>query len=289
MIAETTARTGDETLLGRLRGGSFVTRVHSAFDHAVNVIDAGGLFTLATSGTDDGPLKLVLAVPSLRNLAISPGTRVQVVDSKVSLGLLKVNLNATTSWQPVLPQWRPEPGQLAWFEQLLDGEGVRLAGRTGWTAQAGSALAEAAHAFESALSAGDLDGAYRSGGRMVGLGVGLTPAGDDFLLGLAAVLALPGGDVRRYRQVVRRIVEDNADRTNDISRVALMQAISGRVRESIIELMAALVGEGGTALPARARRVFAIGHSSGTDIAVGMAAGLRLRQRLDARAATPRG
>lgn len=277
------ALSADAELLDRLLGGDLTPRVHSIFDHAVNLQYGDALFTLAAASSDDAPLTLVLAVHSFVKFSLRTNERVQLADSKLFAGRLIVDFSRARRWQPVLPAWVAQPDLVADLERLLVAEGPSGGLRTGSgpvqeaETQRASLLRRTSRELESALAAGDLDEAYRYGTRLVGLGGGLTPAGDDYLLGMATVLALPGADWSAQRQVLRHVIEDNAHRTTDVSRAALFQASRGRVRESIIELLRSLVSADRTALPDRARRVLAIGHTSGADIVTGLLAGLRLR------------
>lgn len=242
------------------------------------------LFTLTTAASDDAPLSLVLTAHSFVEFSLRTAEPVTVADSRLLVGSLTVDFSRARRWEPVLPAWVAQPDLVADLERLLITEGVDGDIPPGSgplheaETQRAALLRRTTRAFEFALRIGDLDAAYRQGTRLVGLGGGLTPAGDDYLLGMSTALALPGPDWQAHRQLLRRIIENNLHRTNDISRAALVQASRGRVRESIIELVRTLVTGDRSALPDRARRVLAIGHTSGTDIATGLLAGLRLRE-----------
>ena len=139
-------------------------------------------------------------------------------------------------------------------------------------------LGELTGALKDALLQDDTARAYEHAARLVGLGPGLTPAGDDHLLGLAAICNLPGSPVAHLRPLLSRLVGDAAGRTNAISHAAMSHAAEGRVRESIAELLAAMASGDRAAMDRRGARVVSIGASSGTDILTGMLAGLELAQ-----------
>ena len=279
------ALSGDGELLDQLLAHSFAARVHSVFEHALNIQHGDGLFTLATAASDDSPRTLVIAANSFVAFSLMSASRVTVTGSRLSVGRLVVDLGRVRRWHPVLPAWSAQPDLVRDLERLIDAEGTRGGIRANRVpahdaeALSASVLSRTTGAFVLALGVGDLGAAQRHGTRLVGLGGGLTPAGDDYLVGMCTAFGLPGAGWQSHRQLLTRIIENNIGRTNDISRAALRQASRGRVRESIIELARSLVTSDGSALPDRVRRVLAIGHTSGTDIATGLLGGLQLRLR----------
>jgi hypothetical protein len=114
--------------------------------------------------------------------------------------------------------------------------------------------------------------------KLVGLGEGGTPAGDDFLVGfMAALHAGAGRDASKAAFVAAfgRHLRANAHRTNDVSRVYLEAAVAGEVSEKLTRL-AARIAEGGT--PEEVAEVtgiaIAVGHTSGADGTLGLLAGM---------------
>jgi hypothetical protein len=108
--------------------------------------------------------------------------------------------------------------------------------------------------------------------RLVGLGTGLTPSGDDLLCGLLGALAA-AGDARF--EAVRREVMQHLDRTTSASRDYLAQACTPWWTGLLYEFFAAIGGPDGD-IAGSFRRLAARGHSSGIDQAAGLVAGLVL-------------
>ena len=100
--------------------------------------------------------------------------------------------------------------------------------------------------------------------QLVGLGPGLTPSGDDFLIGaLAALDAL--GQTNMHTALGRAVVAA-AGRTSPLSASLLRAAAAGHVGENLHMMLAALVtGDADAAIDAAAR----IGHTSGWDALAG--------------------
>lgn len=108
--------------------------------------------------------------------------------------------------------------------------------------------------------------------RLIGLGPGLTPSGDDLLCGLLGALAA-AGDARF--ESVRRGVMRHLDRTTSASRDYLTQACTPWWTGLLHGFFAAIARPDGD-IAGALRRLAARGHSSGIDQAAGLVAGLAL-------------
>jgi len=109
-------------------------------------------------------------------------------------------------------------------------------------------------------------------GTLVGLGPGLTPAGDDVLAAMLLTLsAVPGSAT-----AVAAIVAEAAPlltRTTALSATLLRHAAAGRGIPEVARLVDALAGSGDLAQPTA--RLLAVGHSSGAALAHGVLAATR--------------
>jgi Protein of unknown function (DUF2877) len=109
---------------------------------------------------------------------------------------------------------------------------------------------------------------------LVGLGEGLTPSGDDFLVGLLAVLHvtgfLPG---RAVASVHEQFCECVRLGTSQLSGEFLRCAFEGHFAEPLVMLVSGLCASASDAWPAHAATLATVGHSSGVDAMVGIALG----------------
>ncbi len=277
----------DERLLARLRSHAFGARVHSVFRRVVNVEATGtrALYTIASAGIDNAPATLVADAPSFERFELAPGTRACCDGTTLRLGsALEISLQYVELWSSELPEWPPHEMPVEWLRALIE-----RAGRSGGVKRDARAvlpydvglsrrISDTTASLNSALLAGDGRAAYQHGSQLVGLGPGLTPAGDDFLVGLVTICSQPGSPVAYLRPLLTRLVEETVDRTNDISHAAMAHAVEGRVRESISELVKAMVRGDRVAMERRGAQVMRIGATSGTDILSGMLAGLELAE-----------
>jgi Protein of unknown function (DUF2877) len=186
---------------------------------------------------------------------------------------------------------RPKPAaQLVGDGIILGGGavevgGVRLVPRRWWDSRvprvgrpgappAAAPLPDAvppvASRLEPALSRGDdLTGVVDA---LVGLGPGLTPAGDDVLAGALVALAAAGDHDRGRR--LAAAVGLRRHRTTAVSGALLDHAASGRAIPELARYVVALArGSGGTRVVQDLKRV---GASSGAALAAGARIGLRV-------------
>ena len=119
------------------------------------------------------------------------------------------------------------------------------------------------------------DAALRTATRLIGLGPGLTPAGDDVMAGTIAGLVLLGHpSAERFAAAVYSLA---AGRTTELSRALLRHAAAGRVSGEYAAVLHGLVGERPLA-PAVAQ-LLATGSTSGRAMALGLCTAIDLVDR----------
>lgn len=269
-------------LLERVRGQGVHGRVHSVFERAVNVLEGdGGLFTLAARGLDNAPDTVVVDVDHFDG-GVAAGDAVLAAGGRLwcESGLCVV-FDATRPWDCVLPAYPDATGRLRanldWCMQRLDEHrGAASERLSTFDAAALQLLAQRSERLEQALARRNVALAALHARSMLGLGPGLTPSGDDVLVGLFAVLHLPGSPCERWLGGGAPVLQGARRATTAISLAALQCAAQGRVRESLAELLVQLLDGQGPALEAALDRVLRIGSHSGADMVSGIACGLRL-------------
>lgn len=282
MASAVSALSGDAACLAVLHEG-LRGRVHSVFARVINVIVPGGtLLTLASRDVDDAPDTLVVDLRSFDGQGIAIGDPVETREGVLIVAeRLAIRLDSARQWAPLLPRYPPHETPLrrnldAVREHVaaLGSEGSAIGPPASAVAITASALlAQHAAALGHALACGDVEEALAQGEALVGLGPGLTPSGDDVLLGLLAVLHLPGGPCEPFADLGRQIVARAAHRTHAISLAALQAAAEGSVRARIIALLDAVTVGTREETLAALRPVLAIGSTSGRDIVAGIVLG----------------
>jgi len=105
--------------------------------------------------------------------------------------------------------------------------------------------------------------------RLIGLGIGLTPSGDDFLCGFLAGLRLSLSESDSFRQILEKKICSHLDRTNEISAAFLHCAVSGQFSAPIHLLINPDISVEQIYLA-----FSGIGHSSGVDTLCGISTAL---------------
>lgn len=237
------------TALRDLLGGPARTAVvRGVFSTAVYLDTGDEVVALVTTDALRLPCALVLAAPSSSRpfAAIRPDDVAAVGEGAVAFGNRHFLVRR---W------WRP-----ARLRPLLPGP--RLAAR-----------ADALEALLPPLPA-ELPADRRSWrpGTLVGLGPGLTPAGDDVLAAMLLTWsAVPGGATAVAALMAEKVL--TLTRTTALSATLLRHAAAGRGIPEVTRLVDALAGSSDLAAPTA--QLLAVGHSSGTALAHGVLAATR--------------
>lgn len=109
---------------------------------------------------------------------------------------------------------------------------------------------------------------------MIGLGMGLTPSGDDFLTGLMISFHVVSSVYEKEKEILMKDISGFFDRTNDISRQYLSCAFYGEASYVWHELFNDWDDK--EKIKQRLFRIQQIGHSSGIDTLNGVYAGIKL-------------
>ena len=278
--------------MAKLDGDQFLGEVHSVFRQAINITAADGdLYSLVSDRLDNAPNTIRIALPGhqdLSGLGIQPGAGVYMHNRALRAADTTVAVTDATIWRPALPHFPVADDRerlkrnLAVLVGIIGAEGQEggmkglLTGRVGKDVFARQ-LAERGTKLLSALNAADFTHAYPAGRSLLGLGGGQTPSGDDFLSSLIAVMHMPLGPFNSvFHDFGRFLAAEAKLLTTKISHAMLMQAAAGRIREKIICLLKEVTQGSQEGTAQAARQVLAIGSMSGTDLAVGIAAGLEL-------------
>jgi hypothetical protein len=240
----------------------------------------------------DGPLTLIGDLAPLRTLKSLVGQIALIRGEHITIGnSVRFALDQTELWRP--PGWPkcPSPDRLIEICGALASRIALAAPREGLArcVIAGSEMAGRSPPlvrvarpritiFESWLSR-LVHGAHipaiacrEAVQGLIGLGPGLTPSGDDFLLGGLAVLdAL--GESEAYTVMARAIVDALPGLTTLLSACFLRTAAAGHVGENLHQIVSSVMtGE----VDAATAAVGKIGHSSGWDIMAGILTILRI-------------
>ncbi|MBA8953595.1 DUF2877 domain-containing protein [Actinomadura namibiensis] len=264
------------TLRPALEGPRRAARVLAVFPAAVylELRDRPEPRVLAVVGADAvrPPNALVLAATARERpfRDVREGADAWVGDGAVDGGGLRVRVRR---W------WDPAPALGTVPPPVLE-RGVRALAEAAGDAPGGLDGHPDPPLLAGCCAAGDLAGAVEAAERVVGLGPGLTPSGDDVLAGLLVTLRLLGHAVPGGRRAVwladwlgAAVTADADARTTAVSATLLHCAAAGETASEVAAVLRAAAGRE-EASPA-VRRLLAVGHTSGADLAEGVLAGCR--------------
>ena len=245
--------------------GAREARVHSVYRRAVNLLVGGELVAVLSKPPGRVPNGVHLEdevdfADAAHGLAA--GRDVAIEDGVVRLAAeLRVDVRWAPPWsfelQPVLPLG----------VELLTANSARLRARV----RPDLVLVAPGRALGRALRSAETDEIETAVAGLIGLGPGLTPAGDDLLLGALAVLQ--AGD-HPAGAVVAGAVMRGAERTGEVSAALLRLAAGGQHAELIARLAVALLAGDRVDVDVALGRLLAVESGSAAGAALGALVGV---------------
>jgi hypothetical protein len=278
--------------------GAFNASIHSVFRSAVNLKFEGDwhLLTLVASFDADLPHGIRVDTPegfTFEHLQVGAAVtcsngvvRFQSASIEVDLNKARrwdcdlsvyhfdwTNPSVSGAWQLV---WRAlNERQLAYGAEmvgahLLHPQDVEGSATLRRLADGMAQLLAATAGYDLSVSTGVA--------QLIGLGQGVTPTGDDLLVGyIAGLWCRIGIDARRKEYVsnLGRTLIDLGVKTTDVSRSFLYHAALGHVSSRLAGLAEAICqGQDSTNLLEKADATMSVGHTSGMDAVTGLLLGL---------------
>ncbi|GGC90050.1 DUF2877 domain-containing protein [Enterococcus wangshanyuanii] len=280
---------GSQNFLLELQENRWAGEVHSTFDRTINIIDdSGTLYTIATAELDDAPNTIRVANFFKDRLQVPLNTRVFVQQGQLVIeGVAAIALDDAKKWQypeiifPSQETYQQITSRIRivnrWLEQIESKGGYILnsAQATAYEKMMHTMLWKETGHLLNYLKEKQLFQAMKQVNRVVGLGPGLTPSGDDFLVGLALIFTTTDYPYHSLKQWLFNCRQELKKRTNEISFSTLDWAIKGAARERLGAFLNELFyGDDEGELKEKMFAVLAIGSTSGGDILSGMLAGI---------------
>ena len=237
----------------------------STHPHAWNLCTATGqVIALIDPQYDNGPFHIVVPAPLLSRLPTH--RQVHYYAGILTLHNIEVTIEGATSWEPRLPLLEISPADASsWLheEKSLKASGL-CAGPTAQVVRAQSGIS----ALAQGITTGDAACVHTGVVALAGLGPGLTPAGDDFLVGVLAALhatADRGLAPVPQRQLALAIAAIAAPRTTRLSAAWLTHGGRGHFGERWHHLIRALNALDAGAIKQAVNKIEATGATSGAD------------------------
>ncbi|MGX7151201.1 DUF2877 domain-containing protein [Enterococcus ureasiticus] len=282
---------GSLNFLDAIQNKSWEGEVHSVFKRTVNIIcESGELYTLAAAELDNAPNTLRVTdifnnrPQMIENMPVFSRNGQLVID-----GIATIEIQNAKEWhypqigfpkKQAYSKINKRVEQLnEWVTQVEYKGGYLLNNRkaTTYEKMIHTMLWKESEQLLYYLKEKQLFQATKQLNRVIGLGPGLTPSGDDFLVGLALIFTTTNYPYHSLKQWLINNRDEMKKRTNIISFSTLDWAIKGEARERIgLFLNELFYGENETILKEKMLAVLAIGQTSGGDMLTGMLAGIKL-------------
>jgi uncharacterized protein DUF2877 len=228
-----------------LPGSRLRARVEHAYRAALYVRDEGSgrraIVAIEDVGGQPGGI-LIRGATDLR------GIRATVI----------VDLSAAVTWSPRLPAAARIPSP----------DGPKVAGEVIGTPAAAVHIS----ALRTALLADEVAAAEQASVALIGLGIGLTPSGDDFLVGLLAGLEATDDPMRDALAAV--IAREAPGRTTEFGAALLEHACRGEFSQRLHDVLIAIAARDALGLAPAIQRATAYGATSGADTLAGLSCAL---------------
>lgn len=284
-------------VLSILKREGSAARVLANYHRACNLVTSQGeIFALVSPAIGNGPLNIVIEeTGALKH--VESGLPAAFSDGQLVLGdSLVVLLDRAQLWEPevdwerLITQRRRLEDNLAalcsWLSQndiakgllglILSGEKGPGAREDGTRSVPNAFLTVVWVAIEGLLQAlqdGDRMGIRENAALLAGLGPGLTPAGDDYLVGLMAGLRVWPGLLNNSglspQETCQIILEATRGKTTLLSSAFLRYAKKGLFGENWHRLLAELTRGEVIGIQQVARRILSSGATSGADALAG--------------------
>jgi hypothetical protein len=274
----------------RIARAGIAVRVQSVYRSVINITTADGLLTVASPEAGGLPNGILADLgPDWRMIGLQPGMVVHASDANIGVpdAGLEIQLDAVPRWSPRL-QLSEEVADVATACWQRRTAATRTIAHARASAGGFSALlhVDAAHddhvgvvdvarpivaELIVALENGDRCAAAEVATGLIGLGPGLTPSGDDALVGIEAALHALDWPSAGF---LASAMGDVEDRTTALAATLLRHAAAGEFAERLHTLLAALLGSDDETIPTAIDRAAAWGATSGTDCMLGVLIGL---------------
>ena len=251
----------------------FGGRVHSVFRAACNIEPDDGRLLTVLDARGNVPYGIRVAGGFDFRHLIEPGERVKGDGVVVRFARLMVDFSgappARTSLCHITLDMERSGSraawQAAWSKVLSAGQPDGL----GVTRPRIAALVQATRALDATRAASAACGA-------IGLGSGLTPAWDDFLVGFLCALRVTARGRHEHLKFLAALCEAiraAAHETSFVSRAQLEHAAGGHASELVVALLDAIAAGDVLHTVRATEHAVAVGSTSGTDTALGILCG----------------
>ena len=249
--------------------------VHSVFNKVINISAGDQMLSIVASGM--GGSSAFLSLPGKTvDLEVAAGDPCVLDSGRLVLGKNTINFDGVPVWKgPISKEYKHKKikkENIAAFKAVLD---RKAAPKSVWR----SINCGAESRFQDHNLIRKLRENPSLARNLIGLGLGLTPAGDDMILGFLAIVnhCCPDRQLSENSDFVgllRKAVSDSLQNTTDISKIILANALDCDYHEFVQNCIRDLCQGEMEDIYISASSLINIGATSGSDITCGMYFGM---------------
>lgn len=254
-------------------------RVLHVFEDVCNLInEEGEVLSVVAQKIGDGPFNLVVEGDILFSDHLNAESKISIQSNRLTLENLDIKIDQAELWSPhpnwailyakrnnILNQVTSLPKWKTFIKQEIAASQSVLLARVPGTVQA---MTQFMDSLPSAIVNADLPKSIDSAKQLAGLGQGLTPSGDDFILGalLAAWIIHPRGTAR---VLAEEITNAAMPLTTSLSAAWLRSAGRGEAGILWHNFFNALLANDPADIQFHIAQLLSVGHTSGADAFAG--------------------
>lgn len=261
------------------------SKVHSIFKNVVNFEYRGKLISIQNSNVPKGPLSIsIKETINFLDLPIKMEDVITVKKDVIYIGSISVNIERPLIWDPSLKYYslllcnnKKHTNKIKSLV-ILNGKsgGIKeevlsiIAGdsyKTYDDKNKSNVVKVLEEVYFDFYNKNQIDAAIKLSS-LIGYGAGLTPAGDDFLVGVMSVLhhcKLSSIGISEFYEKLCSEILKNSYKTTMVSKTFLEEGTCARFSESFHKLYEAMWSVNSEELYKAVISMMSIGHSSGTD------------------------
>jgi len=233
------------------------------FEHACNLINERmDVLSIVTSQIGNGPFNLVIEDDILFSDHLNLESPIFNAPDLLTLGDLTIHMHNAALWSPG-PNWENLHARRVDILELLAQFPV-----INYESAVSLRSVQLANLLASALAKADLPASLNATQKLAGLGIGLTPAGDDFMMGavLAAWIIHPP---EVANGLAKEVTDAAAELTTSLSGAWLRSAGRGETGILWHQFFNDLISADQAAIKESMDKILSIGETSGADALTG--------------------
>ena len=252
-------------------------RIHSIYKNTVNFSLDNLLFSFQNENSVKTPISLILSKHKVEELDFYIGEKLYVKDKKIQNDRIAIGFENAKAWDSVLPIADSDRKKL-YLQKMIVEEAIEEGKKKVLGALERAqydVLMRSIHKIHISFERKEYLKIAQISSDLIGLGVGLTPSGDDFNVGFLSVLYNNQNNlvVAEILKGLKVEIDKKKKETNDISAAFLRYACEGKFSDVLHDFYHA----GGVKEKQLAvQRILKLGHSSGEDILIGINVALGL-------------